>query len=1053
MNKILKFSLKNTIAIILLAILVIVGGIYSTNNIKVESFPNLVMPTLFVQATYGGHSTQELEDQLTNPIEDSIKQQKGYDTLTSTSRNNSATITVSYPFHTDIDKQKSTLEEAINKVTIPDGAKVEVQKLDNAAQPVYEVAFAGSGNQDIQSSLENDLVPKLERVSGVGTVSLDGTKTKKISIVVNQDKANKYGLTLLNIQDAIQSKNYNVAFGQVNSDGTKISLVMVGNSGSIKDLKNTEIAVGETNQQTSGTSNSYAGATNPQNGGASSFYIGSGNQQTGSAKASVQQPVKVKLSDLANIQTVYSQDEITRSNGKDSLLLSVTKTQDANTTEVVNNIKDTISTFNKDHHYTIYTVTDQGKDVQDSISSLLKEGGYGILFAILVILLFLRNIRATLIAIVSLPLSILATITVLNQMDYTLNMMTLGGMAVAVGRIIDDSIVVIENIFRWRQENKQISMKEVALHATKEVFGAVTSSTLTTMVVFLPIAFVTGILGEIFRPFALAVVFSILASLIVAMILVPVLGSIFFKNVKHVEKPSRIVWLYEKILRGAFRKKALVIILSLLLLVGSFAMIPKLGVAFLPSDDTNPSIQANITVPSFLSVDQMNSVAKNVEAYLKNKKGIDYSQVSVGISGGSAMMFGGDNNVIQFYIHFKSGQNMNNLLDVYRNDIEKIAQSDYKDSAVTVSQAQSSWNQTGNNIDIQLYGSDLSKLTDASNQVTKLLSKNNQLKNITSNVGSNQKQWKFEVNSAGDKAGVTYQQLMSAIRDYVSTTVVGNYDINGTTQEVDLSYDKQITSKADLENIEMKTSEGTKKVSDVATITEVNVPTTLYQDDGNQLVKISAVIKGNDTTKVTDEVKKDINTLSLPKGITVSYDGGAKMTSDGLSSLGLAMGAAVGLVFIVLTVTFSGILTPLVILSSLLFVPIGALGGLLISGQPISMSAMIGMLMLIGVVVSNAIVLLDRVEKNRKRGTELQEAIVEAAKIRLRPILMTAFATIFALIPLATSTSSSGLISKGLAVAVIGGLTTSTLLTLIFVPVLYSLVGKFRNNLTDDDLK
>jgi multidrug efflux pump subunit AcrB len=244
-----------------------------------------------------------------------------------------------------------------------------------------------------------------------------------------------------------------------------------------------------------------------------------------------------------------------------------------------------------------------------------------------------------------------------------------------------------------------------------------------------------------------------------------------------------------------------------------------------------------------------------------------------------------------------------------------------------------------------------------------------------------------------------------------------------------------------------------KTVNDVATIEEVKVPTTLYHDDGNQLVKVSAVVKGNNTTKVSNDVKKDIDSLSLPKGITVSYGGGLKMISAGLSSLGLAMGAAVGLVFLVLMVTFSGVLTPLVILSSLLFVPIGALGGLLISGQPISMSAMIGMLMLIGIVVSNAIVLLDRVEKNRKRGLELNEAIVEAAKIRLRPILMTAFATIFALIPLAMSTSSSGLISQGLAVTVIGGLTTSTLLTLIFVPVLYSLVGKFRKHLTDDDLK
>lgn len=473
----------------------------------------------------------------------------------------------------------------------------------------------------------------------------------------------------------------------------------------------------------------------------------------------------------------------------------------------------------------------------------------------------------------------------------------------------------------------------------------------------------------------------------------------------------------------------------------------------MPADNSNPAMQAKITVPSSLSIEQMDSVAKDVEGYLKNKQGINYSQVSIGISNNRAMMTGGSNNVIQFFIQLKNGQNINDLLSVYQKDIEKIAQHDYKASTVAVTQTQGGSLSAGNNIDIQLYGSDLAKLTDASNKVTNLLTKNNQLKNVTSNLGDEQTQWKLAISSDGDKAGVTYLQLMSAIREYVSTVTVGNYDINGTTQEVDLSYDKKIASKADLDNIELKTAEGTKKVSDVATIDEVNVPTTLYHDDGNQLVKVSAVVKGNNTTKVSNDVKKDVNSLSLPKGITVSFGGGIKMISDGLTSLGLAMGAAVGLVFLVLTVTFSGVLTPLVILSSLLFVPIGALGGLLVSGQPISMSAMIGMLMLIGIVVSNAIVLLDRVEKNRKRGLELHDAIVEAAKVRLRPILMTAFATIFALLPLAMSTSSSGLISQGLAVAVIGGLTTSTLLTLIFVPVLYSLVGKFRKHLTDDDLK
>jgi multidrug efflux pump subunit AcrB len=1060
LSKILKLSLKNTVAIMLLVILVIASGIYSTNKIKVETFPNVTFPALFVQATYMGHSTQELEEQLTNPIEDSIKQQKGYDTLTSTSRNNMATITVNYPYGTDIDKQKTKLEEVISKVQVPDGAKVEVKQIDMGAQAVYEVAVtANNSNQDTQSLIENDLVPTLEKVDGVGTVTVDGTKTQKVSIEINQDKAKEYGLTLSTIKDAIQMKNYKVSLGQVNNGGTNIPLEMEGDIKSIDDLKNIEITVGQSggsvagqmNQQTSGKAGFTAGQSSqagsmvgPANGGQASF-----SQKT-SQQSIVPQQVKVKLSDIATITTAANQDEISRFNGKDSYLISVTKTQDSNTAEVVNNVKNKINSFNKNRHFTLYTVQDQGKDVETSISSLVREGGYGVLFAVVVILLFLRNIRATLIAIVSLPLSILTTIALLQQFDYTLNIMTLGGMAVAVGRIIDDSIVVIENIYRWRQENEVLSMKQVALYATKEVVGAVTSSTLATLVVFLPIAFVSGIIGEMFRPFALAVVFSISISLIVSIILIPVLGSMFFKKVKHVEKESRLVSLYEKLLRGAFRKKAVVIVLSILLLVGSFALIPKLGVSFLPADDSNAAIQADITVPSSLSIDQMDAVAKKVESYLKDQHGIDYSQVSIGLSNNRAMFMAGSNNKINFFIQLKNDQKVNDLLNTYQKNIERIAQSEYKDSSVTVSQTQKGGPPSGNNIDIQLYSSDLAKLSEASDKVTALLEKNNQLKNISSNLGDEQTKWQLVISPDGEKAGVQYLQLMQAIREYLAPITVGDYELNGDTQEVDLSYEKKIASKEDIENIEIKTLDGTKRVSDVATIQDVQVPTTLYHDDGKPLVKVSALIKGNDTAKVTKEVKKDVSSLSLPNGVDVTYGGGLKMIQDGFSNMGIAMGAAIGLVFLVLSVTFGGVLTPLVILSSLIFVPIGALGGLLISGQPISMSAMIGLLMLIGVVVTNAVVLLDRVEANRKRGLEIQDSIVEAAKTRLRPILMTAFATIFALVPLAISKSSSGLISKGLAVTVIGGLTTSTLLTLVFVPVLYSLVGKQRKNLTNE---
>ncbi len=1035
-------------AVLILVILVISSGWYATNKIKVETFPNMSFPALFVQATYMNHSASELEDQLTNPLEDSIKQQRGYDTLTSTSSNNTANISIMYPFGTDMDKQKTKLDEAVSKVKVPDGAKVEVKKIDTGAQAVYEVALsAKDSSQDTQKAIEDNLVPALEKQEGVGTVTVQGTKTHKISIEVDQDKAKEYGISLQTIKSAIQAKNYKVSLGQVKQDGTNIPLDLEGSTASSDDIKNIEISGGQSSQQAT------TSATQGGSGQAAGLVMGA-TQTAGSASQTTGPTIaaeKVKLSDIATVKDATDQTEISRFNGKESFLISVTKTQDANTAQVVKLVKDKITEFQKSNNVTSYTVQDQGKDVNESISSLLKEGGYGILFAVIIILLFLRNVRATVIAMISLPLSILATISLLQQTDYTLNIMTLGGMAIAVGRIIDDSIVVIENIFRWRQEKgDELSMKQTAFYATKEVMRAVTGSTLTTLVVFVPIAFVSGMIGQIFRPFALAVVFSIAVSLLVALLVIPILGSMFFKRVKPAKKEGKLVHWYESLLRVSLRRKWVVVLLSVLLLVGSLSMIPKLGVSFLPSS-ASTALQAEIDVPNSVNVNQMDDIAKQTESYLKDQKEIKYSQVSIGLSNDRAMFMGGSSkNKITFAIQLNDKENADSYISKYQKNIDSLSKEKNKDATVTVTESQQGGVSTGNNIDIQLYSSDMNKLTDASNTIVKMLEKNDKLKNISSNVSDGQTKWKLAINDDGNKAGVSYTTLMQAVNEYLSTVSVGQYEVNGTKQEVTINYNKQITSKDDIKNIEVTTQKGKKTVGDVADLTEVQVPSTLYHDDGKPLVKISAVVKGNDTAKVSQSVQQDVKSLSLPSGVDVKFGGGLKMISDGFSSMGLAMGAAIGFVFLVLSFTFGGILTPIVILSSLIFIPVGALGGLLISGQSLSMSALIGLLMLIGIVVSNAVVLLDRVETNRKHGMELVESIVEAAKTRLRPILMTAFATVFALVPLALSTSTNGLISKGLAVTVIGGLTTSTLLTLIFVPVLYAMVGKFRKNLSDD---
>ncbi len=771
-----------------------------------------------------------------------------------------------------------------------------------------------------------------------------------------------------------------------------------------------------------------------------------GSAQQGGPAQGVVAPVKVKLADIADITTISSQKEITRFNGNESFTISVMKNQDANTADVANLVKDTLAAYKGAGEMDIRVIADLGAEIEHSVSSLVTEGLYGTLFCVLIIFLFLRNIRATVISILSLPISIFATIALLNQMGYTLNIMTLGGIAVSIGRIVDDSIVVIENIYRWRQEKgTEMKGKELAFKATKEVIGAVSSSTLATVVVFLPLAFVTGIIGEFFRPFSYAVVISIITSLLVSVMLIPVLGAKFFKKVKHHEKESSLTRGFEKLLRGALKRKVLSISIAVVLLVGSLATIPLLGVTFLPTTAA-PTAQLNLVLPAKSGLDQTAEVGQEVEAYVKELPGIVDYKVSIGGSGDNPFDQSSHSNKATFSLTFAEGSDIESLLSQMNDKLQPMITAAMPESTIEVKEgAQESGPPSGNGIDVSLYSSNPNDLAAASKQVEQLMKQNADLKDITNNLHDVTPKWVLSLTQAGLDANVSSFQVMQAVNEQLRPIHVGTYTLDGNVLAVNMSYKEQITSKDQLENITIPTTAGIKKLKEIAAVTESTAPNSVNHEDGKAYAQISAQVKGSNTAKVTGDVQRDIESLALPNGVEVKFGGGLEMINEGFASIGIAIGAAIGLVFLVMSMTFGGLLTPLIILSSLLFVPVGALGGLLITGQSLSMSVMIGVLMLVGIVVTNAVVLLDRVEKNRNTGMNLTEAIVEAAKVRLRPILMTACATILALVPLALSESaSSSLISSGLAITVIGGLTTSTLLTLVVLPVIYLITGKRR---------
>jgi multidrug efflux pump subunit AcrB len=1023
MNGISRFSLKNGAAVVILCLLVLGYGLYSSTQIKQQTFPDVSFPSVFIQAVNPGASTEEVETEITGPIEQSLLNFKGYDSLTSTSSENSANLVLSFAFGTNMDKITTDVESAISKLNLPSKAKITVNRFSAGSQPIYEAAiFAADSSKsvDLQNVLQNEVVPKLSKITGVSAVTLKGTKSDNLNIEVDKNKASQFGISLNTIQSAIQSLDYAQPLGSINQNSTTIPIRLVGKINSLQQIKDLPLSA----------NNSAIPNRGPQ----------------GMAQAPQTAAPKVKLSDIATFTTVGTQDQITRFNGKESYLIDISKSQDANTADVANKVKDALAKYKQQANLDIHVVEDQGASIEKSVSDLIREGAYGILFCIIIIFLFLRNVRATIISILSLPISIFATIALLNQMGLTLNIMTLGGIAVSVGRIVDDSIVIIENIYRWRQEKgSELKGRELAYRATKEVIGAVASSTMATVVVFLPLAFVSGIIGEFFRPFAIAVVSSIIASLFVAMMLIPVLGAKFFNNVKPHNTEGKMIKIYERWIRGSLKRKKTVLSIACALLIASLCTIPLLGVSFLPAGST-PAAEIGLILPPKSSLAETDALTQKVENYVKGLQGVTSYQVSIGGAGNNRLQSSANNNnKATINVQFDKTTNMNATIDKANFDLKPIIVGAVPDATFNVKAGAQQGPPSGNGIDVSLYSSNLDALSKAAIQVNDLMMMNSSLKDITNNLKDVTPKWVLSLNQTGIDANVSASQVMLAVNEQLRPVNAGTYTLDNKESSITMAYLQPISTKEQLENINIQTLSGPKKLKEIADLTESNAPVTVNHDGGKTYAKISGTIKGDaSTSAVTKQVQTDIKSLSLPEGVQVSFGGGLAMITSGFTSLGIAMASAVFLVFLVMSMTFGGLKTPLIILSSLLFVPVGSLGALLATGQTLSMSAMIGMLMLVGIVVTNAVVLLDRVEKNWKSGMPMTEAIVEGSKNRVRPILMTASATILALMPLALSESSSSLISGGLAITVIGGLFTSTLLTLIVVPVIYLMTGKKR---------
>jgi HAE1 family hydrophobic/amphiphilic exporter-1 len=1009
------FSLRNRALIALVTIVVGVFGGIALTSLKQELIPSLSLPQIFIVSSYPGASPAVVDKDVSTPIEAAIQGVAGLDSTTATSNANVSSITASFAYGTNIATAEQKVQLAINRIksTIPSSVDTQVLTFNFSDLPVIQVAVTSDlSPQDLAAKLNNSTLVALKKLADVSDASLLGTSTQRIVITPDPEKLFADGLSNQSIRDALNNNGVLLPAGQITENDTTLTV-----------------------QAGKRIDSSDAVAALPLLGG-----------RTGGL---------VTIADVATVAVVDNPvTGISRVNGQPSVTIAITKTPAGNTVAVSQEVRKALpgleAALGSNTRFTV--VFDQAPFIQESINSLATEGLLGLAFAVVIILLFLLSVRSTLVTAVSIPVSVLITFIGMQTAGYTLNIITLGALTIAVGRVVDDSIVVIENIKR------HIGLGEeklpAILAAVREVAGAVTASTVTTIAVFLPIALVGDITGELFRPFALTVTIALTSSLFVALTIVPVLAYWFLGNQrahKHVpgpgaavvdelDTPTRLQRGYLPVIKWTLKRPIATILAAILLLGGTVALVPFMKTNFIGDSGQN-TLTVRQTLPLGSSLDARDAAAKKVETALEGIDGVKTVQLSIGSSGSSLRQAFSGSGASTFSLTTDPKADQVKLQATVRTVVAKITGA----GDITLAGASSGF--ASSNIAINVTATSDAELRTATDDLVAAVKKLSVVAQATSNLSNDQPFIGVTVDrDKAAAAGLSEIAVGGIVTAAMNPSAVGSVVIAEKTLSIYILNSSAPTTIQQLKDFQIPTGAGLVPLSDLATVEQTNGPSSITTIKGERSATITVTPNSNDTGTASAVVSAAVAKANLPAGAAATLGGVTAQQSDAFSQLGLALLAAILIVYVVMVATFKSLRQPLLLLVSVPFAATGAIALQVISGIPLGVASLIGVLMLIGIVVTNAIVLVDLINQYRERGMSARDAIVHGAARRLRPILMTAFATIFALIPLGVGLTGNGggFISQPLAIIVIGGLVSSTLLTLVVLPTLYYLVEGAR---------
>jgi len=1018
-----EYSIKHPVTVLMCVLIILLLGGVSLARLTVALMPDIDVPMAMVSTSYDGVGAEEIESMITKPVESALATVNNIKNITSYSREGVSMVMVEFNYGTDLDFAELRMREKLDALrdNLPDNANSPtVMKLDPNSMAIAQLGITSKNKTMDEVALkylvEDKIEPRLERLDGVASVTVNGGKTREIKIDVDPQKAAHYGLTLSAIVSKLAKENLNEPGDTVEYAQKNLIVRVLGKFTSLAQIEKIPLAI-------------PSGGT-------------------------------VLLKDVATVSDDFEKvDTYARKNGENNIGVSVRKQTDGNTVNVVKQVKKEIEKIKRDYpNLEVQLIFDQAEYIEKSINNVADNAVTGGLLAIIILFLFLSNIRTALFIGTSIPISIISTFILMYFSGITLNTISLAGLSLGVGMMVDNSIVVLENIHRHHKEGHNIL--EAARLGAGEVGGAVLASTLTTVVVFLPVIFTEGMIGQVFKELSLTVSFSLMASLVVSFTLIPLLCSKYLKieEIQHrywggalvhrlltgwSEGLEKVLALYRPALKWVLEHRKITIWITVGFFFFSLCLIPLVGIEFQPESDQG-RFRVSIELPQGALLDDTDVITRKVEKFIQQIPELDKFSTTVGSSGGMRSA-SNESNSATLNVTLKQlserKRRTSAVVDELRRKITSIAGAEIRVKEITSSMGGGGGN-TSTPVEVKIHGYDMEVLKQLAGKVKTIIATVDGVREPETSLEEGKPEARILVDR--DKAadyGIGVSEVASLMSTAIDGTKATTYEVGGDDYYVRVQYPEASRKTYEqLCNLYVITSGGVQvPLRNIAQISLAEGPVRIDRENQERYVTVSSQIFGRKVGAITSDIRTKLAKFKLPDGYTISYGGDQENINEAFSNLFMALLMSVALVYMIMACQFESLLQPFIIMFSVPVAYSGSILALVLTGQALGITSFIGVIMLAGIVVNNAIVLVDYTNILKGRGMSTREALIKAGPTRLKPILMTTLTTILGLVPMALGFGDSGETMQPMATVVIGALTTSTILTLVIVPVVYSL--------------